>query len=68
MSLISHFFHIPFNEVENLFISDYRILLEQAINIANLYRQGEFELTDSIEKQEDFLSEIEFFKNQGRLN
>jgi hypothetical protein len=65
--LISHFFKIPLNNVEKLYISEYKILLEQAMNIGNLYRQAEFSLTDSEDKRDKFLGEIEFFKKKGKL-
>jgi len=66
--LISHFFNIPFQEVENLYITHYKMLLEQAMNIGNLYRQAQFELQDSKDKRNEFLDEIEFFKRRGKLN
>jgi hypothetical protein len=53
--------------VEDLFINEYKMLLEQSMNIGNLYRQGEFEFVDSNERHEDFLDEIDYFKSQGRL-
>lgn len=67
MGLIAHFFHIAFSRVEDLAITEYRILLEQAMNIANLYRQGQFEFLDSFEKQEEFENEIAFFRQKGKL-
>lgn len=66
--MISHFFNIPFQEVENLYITHYKMLLEQAMNIGNLYRQAQFELQDSKDKRNEFLDEIEFFKRRGKLN
>lgn len=53
--------------MEDLAITEYRILLEQAMNIANLYRQGQFEFLDSFEKQEEFENEIAFFRQKGKL-
>lgn len=37
------------------------------MNIANLYRQGQFEFLDSFEKQEEFENEIAFFRQKGKL-
>ncbi len=48
-------------------ISQYKIMIEQALNIGNLYRQGKFEFLDSEEKRKEFIEQIEFFKNKGKL-
>lgn len=65
--MISYFFNIPFDEVENLYVTDYALLLEQAQNIANLLRGSEFKLVDSQTEHEEFLATIKMFEEQGRL-
>lgn len=65
--MISHFFNIPFTEVEDLPITQYKKLIEQAFNLLNAYRFGEFNLQDSETKKNNFLQEIEMFKKQGKL-
>jgi hypothetical protein len=54
--------------VDGLYITDYKARLEQAQNLANLYRGGKFNYQDAKDKHNDFLEEIEFFRRQGRLN
>lgn len=51
-----------------MWVSDYYGYLEQAQNLLNAYRGGEFSYIDMKDKRQDFLDEIEFFKSQGRLN
>lgn len=49
--LIAHFFRIALEEVESLSITFYWELCNQAINIGNIYRQGNYELESITEKQ-----------------
>ena len=65
--LISHFFHIAADKVEDLYITDYYMKFEQALNIGNLYRGGKFELMDSREKQSELIEQIAHFKKKGKL-
>jgi len=72
--LISHFFNIKYAEVENLPITVYREMEVQALNIGNLYRQGEFQFeTTEEEKETDGLElerakkEYEELKRKGKI-
>lgn len=58
---------MSFEEIEELPITRYKILLEQAFNLIALYRMGEFELKDSQHKREELLRYSKKFKQQGRL-
>jgi|GEM_PF-3139754 len=48
-------------------IRKYKALLEQSLNIGNIYRQQKFEFQDNEDKHNDFLNQIEYFKRKGRL-
>lgn len=55
------------NKVEDLYISRYKALIEQALNIGSFLRQGEFKFLDSEDEKLQMLSEIEFFRQKGIL-
>jgi len=66
--LISYFFGYVFDKVEELPITFYRRLLEQAMNIGNLLRQGEFKMQTDEEIQDTALAEYNQLINSGRIN
>ena len=66
-SLISHFFNIPFDKVEDLTIRQYEQLIELACNLASIYNQGEFKITDSYETSLQNENEYNYFKARGLL-
>lgn len=66
--MICNFTRIGWDDVDGLYITDYKARLEQAQNLANLYRGGKFNYQDSKDKHNEFLEDIEFFRKQGRLN
>ena len=61
-----HFFYIE--DPEELPITEYRLLIGQAMNIGNLYRQGEFEMLSEKEKEEELKTEWERAKREGNVN
>lgn len=54
-------------DVENLPITEFNMRLEQSINIATIYRHGEFKFVDSMEERENFINEIKYFESIGML-
>lgn len=61
-ALISHFFHISYDTVEELPISIYRKLINQAINIGNWQAGGKFETLDKDDKIAELKEHYENFK------
>ncbi len=58
-ALISHFFNYKPDEVELLPMSEYRGLLEQAINLSNITLGGKLELETEEDKQKAAKKKIE---------
>jgi hypothetical protein len=48
-------------------MSEYLVMLEQTFNLANIYRQAEFQLVDHQEKREEFEEQISYYKSKGKL-
>jgi len=44
------------------------MLIDQSLNIGNLYRQGEFMFQDQAEKEKQALREYQEAKRQGKIN
>jgi len=40
-------------------------MVEQSINIGNLYRQADYKLIDSIEQKDLDIEHLEFFRKKG---
>lgn len=66
-SLICHFFYIPIDEVEFLPITQYRELLNEAINIANFLRGGEIKLESNDDEQKRAERDYQRLKREGRI-
>ena len=53
---------------EELPITEYRWAVGEALNIGNLYRQGEFQMLTQKEKDEELRAEWERAKREGNVN
>ena len=53
---------------EELPITQYRTAIGEAMNIGNLYRQGEFQMMSQKEKDEDLKAEYAKAKAEGKVN
>lgn len=53
--------------MEDLRISEYRMLLEQALNLGNLFRQGEFKMQNEDEQQETLKDEYNKLVKEGKI-
>lgn len=49
-------------------ITEYRTLIDQSLNIGNLYRQGEFSFLSSKEKDEQLQKDYQRALSQGKVN
>ena len=55
-------------EIKNTYISEFFSDVEQSFNLANLVRQGDFQLNDSTGKRSEFMEQIENAKNRGLIS
>ena len=71
--LIAHFFNLKWSEINLLPVTNFQIMLEQAINLAVLSSGGKFEMETAKDKNQQFRKEVEDAKNfrevmQGKEN
>jgi hypothetical protein len=68
MSLTKEWWMFWRTTAEELPITEYRWALGEAMNIANLYRQGEFQMQTEKEKEDDLIADYMKAKREGKVN
>ena len=61
-----HFFNLEWNEAENIPVTIYRVLMDQALNLGALQFGGKFELSSQQDQQDKAMRDIARLKKEGR--